>query len=223
MSITRLLLWLLALIGFALTPLAVQAHPHVWVTTITEIIHDAQGRVTGFRHHWTFDEIFSAFAAQGMDKNGDGKFDRQELTALAKVNITSLSEYDFFTHAKNAENSIPLTEPLDGYYLSHEEGKLTLHFVLPLKAPLDARSAQLNFAIYDPTYYVAFSYAKTSPVQLASNAPNGCRVEMRKPDPLSSKEVKLSDLSEAFFNELGQGSNIGSEFAQDVLVSCKPE
>lgn len=209
------------IVALVLFPPAAIAHPHVWVTSKTEIIHDAQGRVSGFHHHWTFDEVFSTFAVQGMDKNGDGKFDRKELEALAKVNITSLSEFDFFTFATNADKPVKLGAPSDGYFLSHEEGKLTLHFVLPLKTPLDARKTQIKFSIYDPTYYVAFSYAETSPVKLASNAPKGCHIEMHKPAPPSSKEQNLSDLSEAFYKELGEGSDLGGQFSRDVLIACK--
>lgn len=208
------------MLAIFLMPLRANAHPHVWVTTKTEILHDAQGRITAFRHHWTFDEIFSAMAAQGMDANKDGKFTRKELAELAKINITSLSEYDFFTYVETAKSDVSFREPEDGYYLTHEDGKLTLHFVLPLQTPLDARKDQVKFAIYDPTYYVAYSYAEKSPVWLASNAPKECKVEMQKPPPLSSKEVSLSDLSEAFSNEMGLGSDIGSEFAPNILIAC---
>lgn len=202
------------------TSFAAHAHPHVWVSTKTEVVHDAQGRIAGFRHHWTFDEVFSTYAAQGMDKNGDGKFDRAELAELAKVNITSLSEFDFFTFAKVGENSVMLNPPEEGYYLSHENGQLTLHFTLPLKTPLDARKGEFRFAIYDPTYFVAFSPSKEKPVTLARNAPNGCAASIEMPKPLSAQESTLSDLSEAFFNELGPGSDFGAQFAPDVLISC---
>ncbi len=213
-------LWGVLALAFALLRTPAHAHPHVWVTTKTEILHDTQGRVTAFRHHWTFDEIFSAFAAQGMDTNGDGKFDRKELMELAKENITSLTDFDFFTFTKKGDADVELREPEDGYYLSHEGGKLTLHFVLPLKTPLDARKDQVSFAIYDPTYFVSFAYAKKSPVQLATHAPTGCKIEMKKPEPLSSKESSLSDLSEAFFSELGEGSDFGAQFGQNVHITC---
>ncbi|MEM8743265.1 MAG: DUF1007 family protein [Pseudomonadota bacterium] len=203
------------------TAFAAQAHPHVWVSTKTEVVYDKQGRVTGFKHRWTFDEVFSTYAAQGMDKNGDGKFDRAELAELAKVNITSLSEFDFFTFPKVGEKDVPLNPPKEGYYLSHEGGQLTLHFTLPLKTPLDARKNDFRFAIYDPTYFVAFSHAEKAPVTLARGAPRGCAASIEKPKPLSAQETQLSDLSEAFFNELGAGSDFGAQFAPDVLISCK--
>ena len=50
------------------------AHPHVWATVHSEIILDANRQITGVRHAWTFDEMYSAMAVQGLDANGDGVF-----------------------------------------------------------------------------------------------------------------------------------------------------
>jgi hypothetical protein len=41
------------------------AHPHVWVTMTEELLYAPDGSVTGVRHAWTFDDMFSAFATQG--------------------------------------------------------------------------------------------------------------------------------------------------------------
>src|SRR5688572_365562 len=65
------------------------AHPHVWVMVETEIQTDGAKNVTGFRHKWTFDEFYSSFATQGLDVNGDGQFQPEELKELTEVNITS--------------------------------------------------------------------------------------------------------------------------------------
>src|SRR5215213_8527449 len=43
------------------------AHPHVWVTVKSELVYAPDGTLTAVRHHWTFDEMFSTFATQGMD------------------------------------------------------------------------------------------------------------------------------------------------------------
>lgn len=194
-----------------------RAHPHVWVTVRTEIVHDGQGRIAAFRHHWTFDEFFSGFATQGLDRNGDGTFDRAELAELAKVNVTSLAEFDFFTFPKAGGEKVELGPPLDGYHLVHENGRLTLHFTLPLETPLDPRTAGITFSIYDPTYYVAFSYAGDSPVRLVENAPAACRAEMpSRPEP----QPEVTNLGEAFFQNLGTGSDFGARFARDVAIAC---
>src|SRR5690606_28911769 len=38
-----------------------QAHPHVWVTMQSTILYGTDGKVTGVRHAWSFDDMFSAF------------------------------------------------------------------------------------------------------------------------------------------------------------------
>src|SRR3990170_141748 len=60
----------IAITGFA------QAHPHVWVTMKTDLVYAPDGRVTGVRHHWAFDDMFSAFATQGLESKEKGKFTR---------------------------------------------------------------------------------------------------------------------------------------------------
>src|SRR5689334_16060957 len=79
---------------------AAQAHPHVWVTVTSEIIYDANGTVTGVRQAWKFDDMYSAFATEGLEQKTKGVFTREELAGLADVNITNLKESDFFTYAK---------------------------------------------------------------------------------------------------------------------------
>jgi ABC-type uncharacterized transport system substrate-binding protein len=66
---------------------AAQAHPHVWVTMTEELLYAADGTVTGVRHAWTFDDMFSAFATQGLEQKTKATFTREELAPLAKVNV----------------------------------------------------------------------------------------------------------------------------------------
>ena len=54
-------------------------------------------QITGIRHHWTFDEFYTAMAMQGLDTDGDGVYSKEELEPLAKVNVESLKEFDYFT------------------------------------------------------------------------------------------------------------------------------
>ena len=50
---------------------SVSAHPHVWVTIHSEVIYGPTGAVTGIRHAWSFDDMFSAYAVQGMPQTND--------------------------------------------------------------------------------------------------------------------------------------------------------
>ena len=73
------------------------AHPHVWVIAKSELVYSPDGKLKEIRHAWTFDDMFSAFAAQGLDTNNDGKLSREELADLAKTNVESLKEFGYFT------------------------------------------------------------------------------------------------------------------------------
>jgi len=45
-----------------------------WVTIKSEIVYAPDGSVTGVRHAWTFDDMFSAFATQGLEAKKTGEF-----------------------------------------------------------------------------------------------------------------------------------------------------
>src|SRR5580692_11446000 len=90
-----LALFVIACAGLAAT--AAEAHPHVWVTMTTELIYAPDGSATGVRHAWTFDDMYSSFATQGIAAKTKGEFTREELQPLAQLNVESLKEYDYFT------------------------------------------------------------------------------------------------------------------------------
>lgn len=158
----------------ALAALAVgraEAHPHVWVDAASEIVFDSAGRIEGVRHHWRFDEAFSAFASQGLDEDGDGTLTREELQPLAQVNVESLSEYDFFTFLNAPGVEAKFGEPED-YWLEQMDDRLVLHFTLPLAEAL-APKGEVTLDVYDPEYFVAFALPSEKAVRL-NGAPAGC-------------------------------------------------
>ena len=188
-----------------------QAHPHVWVTMKADVVYAADGTATGIRHAWTFDDMFSTFATQGLASKEKGKFTREELAPLAEVNVTSLKEFDYFTHARQNGKNAELNAPVD-YYLEFNDGLLTLNFTLPFKAPVKAQSVDVE--VYDGTYFVNFSFAEKEPVRLVG-APQACKLAIARPG-----EAPAQGKGEAFFNNLTPGSNFGAQFANKIAVKC---
>jgi ABC-type uncharacterized transport system substrate-binding protein len=207
----------LALLVFAcLASFAIRtavAHPHVWVTMKSELVFAADGAVAGVRHAWTFDDMFSTFATQGIDSKVKGTFTREELAPLAEVNVTSLKEFDFFTFAKVNGAKAEFNNPVN-YWLDFKDGVLTLNFTLPFKTP--ARAKNLDIEVYDPTYFVEFSLAEKDPVAL-QGAPARCRVAVVRPQGAGTQGRPLS---ESFFNSLGRSSSWGAQFANKISVNC---
>lgn len=177
------------------------AHPHVWVTMKETVLYD-KGTITGLLQAWTFDEFYTQQAIEGLDKNGDGKYDREELKELAKVNIEGLKEFDYFTYAKLGETPLKFKPPID-YWLNYsDKGILTLHFTLPLETPVSAEAAGFNFAIFDSSYFIAFDFAQTDPVKLGAHAPATCKAAIHEP----SDDSDTQKLNDAFSSALGQES-----------------
>jgi ABC-type uncharacterized transport system substrate-binding protein len=177
----------IAALAFLATSGAALAHPHVFVDARLEVIFDPAGQVTALRHTWRFDDAFSAFAVQGMDMDGDGIYSPQELAPLAKVNVDSLKDYDYFTTPKLAGKRLGLKLPTD-YSLQMDDGFLTLFYTLGLRQPAKPDAAGLSIEVYDPSYFVDFEIVKDNPVVL-NGAPAGCKATVQRksePDPAAA-------------------------------------
>ncbi len=158
-----------------LTPAFAAAHPHVWVDAASEMVFDDKGRLAAIRHHWLFDEEFSAYALQGLDTNRDGKYSPEELVPLAKENVESLKDYDFFTFLAVGDYQATFAPPTK-YHLELAGGRLLLHFTLPLATPILPRGTT-TLGVYDPEYYVAFTLPNAEAVRLV-DAPEACKLSV---------------------------------------------
>ena len=58
---------LFALAAVLATASTAAAHPHVYVTIVSELVYNPDGTVKAIRHAWTFDDMFSAFAIRGIE------------------------------------------------------------------------------------------------------------------------------------------------------------
>lgn len=203
----------LALISALLVwTLPAQAHPHVWVTSSSEVVYAADGAITGVRHSWRFDDMFSTYALQDITAKTKGVYTREELAPLAQVNVDSLREFDFFTFAKagKAAAKEKFSDPVD-YFLEHKDGALILHFTLPFKSPL--KTKELALEIFDPSYFVGFELAAADPVKLAG-APANCKASVQRPGKAAS-----TPLNEKSF-ENGGNANFGASFSNKITVDC---
>ena len=204
-------------IGACLAAAPAVAHPHVFVDARAEIVFDPAGEITAVRHIWQFDEAFSAFAMQGLDKDGDGKLSDAELQPLAKVNVESLQEYDFFTILSVGKTREVMVPPKE-YWLQLHGPRLTLFYTLPLKKPVKV-SGKATLEVFDPEYFVAFTFPKDGPVKL-NGAPAGCTAAYHPPKELDAQTMatmaaipKDQDMSPALIDAAAGLANV-------ISVSC---
>src|SRR5689334_5384064 len=195
-------------VGFAALP--AQAHPHVWVTSSSELLYAADGSITGVRHAWTFDDMFTTYALQGIETKAKGVYSREELAPLAKDNVENLKEFGFFTFAKADGKKEKFLEPVD-YYLEYKDSALTLHFTLPLKNPLKPK--QLALDVFDPAFFIDFKLEEKDPIKLVG-APATCQLKVQRPG-----EADVKKLTEEMVAS-GDQSNYGAIYANKIFVNC---
>jgi ABC-type uncharacterized transport system substrate-binding protein len=207
-------LWgLLLLAGaLALGTVAAQAHPHVWITSTSELIYAPDGSFTGVRHAWTFDDMFSTYVLQGIETRTKGVYSHEELAPLAQTNVESLKEFGFFTFAKADGKKQKFEEPVD-YFMEYKDSLLTLHFTLPLKTPVTSK--ELVVEVFDREFFINFTFAEKDPVRLVG-APATCQMKFQRPNDGSASAQKLGEGS---FTD-GGIANFGMLFANKITVEC---
>jgi ABC-type uncharacterized transport system substrate-binding protein len=210
MTMHRLMALLALAGGLALAALPAQAHPHVWVTSASELVYSPDGSITGVRHAWTFDDMFTTYALQGIETKTKGVYTREELAPLAKDNVENLKEFGYFTFAKADGKKQKFEEPID-YFLEYKDSALTLHFTLPLKAP--AKPKQLALDIFDPSFFIDFKFEDKDPVKLVG-APETCQLKVQRPG-----EADVKKLTEEMIAS-GDQSNYGAMYANKIAVTC---
>lgn len=202
----------LALIAATASP--AWAHPHVFVTSRAEVVYAPDGKVTGVRHSWTFDQAYSAFITQGLDANKDGKLSPEELRTLAKENTESLADFEYFTVLK-ANGAKQAFDAARDYGMTYANEEATLSYFLPLKAPAVASKA-LTLEVSDPSYFVSFTMAEGDAVKLAG-APKGCATTITRPKAVPAAQ---QNLSESFFQALDAAANLAAQYANRAVVAC---
>ena len=177
----------------ASSPALAQAHPHVWVDAAAEVLFDDKGQIAAIRHHWRFDEGFSAYALQGLDTDRDGEYSPEELAAARARRMSSRSkDFDFFTFLSVGDYQAGFAAPTD-YQLDLMDDRLiaALHAAARAAAS-DARTAVL-LEVYDPEYYVAFSLPSIEAVRLV-DAPPACRLAVHPAqEPDAAAAAALAD------------------------------
>ena len=205
----------MALAALVLSLAPAFAHPHVWIVVRSQIQYGSDGKISGVQHAWTFDEGFSTYLTQGLDKDKDGKLSREELSGLAKENVESLVDSNYFTVAKANGKPVEAAAPKD-YFMEFDGKQLTLTYVLPLRAPAVPRLFSLE--VYDPGFFISFIPAPGDDAVTMKDAPKGCTVSFRRPKQIDDSQAKT--MTESFFNSLSASSDFGAQFASRALVAC---
>ncbi|WP_127143149.1 DUF1007 family protein [Pelagibacterium montanilacus] len=193
------------------------AHPHVFIDARGELLFE-DGRMSGMRHFWTFDEYFSSWAVQGLDTDGDGDLSQSELQPLAEENMVGLAFYDYYTFSGADQDPLGFADVRDPT-MRYEDGELELTFTLIFDTPRQIERGY-DISVGDPEYYAAFTFEGADAVSL-SNAPETCYVEVSEPRPISADlEERLFSLGPDVTELPDDLRQAARDLANLVTVSC---
>jgi ABC-type uncharacterized transport system substrate-binding protein len=196
------------------------AHPHLFATMQTSLLANAEGKISGLRIRWNFDETYTMFSLEGLDLNNNGTFEPEEIKPLTEENIKSLVESKYFTIAKSNGIEIPQAA-VTVYGQEIVDAKLSLWFELPFAQAVDPKAGRFEALIYDPDFFIAFDYLPEKPPVLEGALPGGCAMEL-KPIPtteeLDQTREMLADKPQDWKPETP--TDFGAMFAQPLVVAC---
>ena len=199
-----------------LQPVPAHAHPHVWIISHSDVVFDDKGQITAINIEWEFDEFYSMAAVEGLDANGNGTYEPEELHGLAGQNVEALKDFNYFTKIRAGSEDVPVSEVAE-FHSTFKDSRLTLYFQVPLAVPLDPRKAAVDYKVYDPSFYIAIEYAAKNPVSAVGTVPEGCTVGVRKPE---ADRDDAASQSEDFFANLLQTQDLGAIYSETVGVDC---
>lgn len=205
----------LLLISGMLFASAATAHPHVWVVVKDKVVIDKE-QIAGVEHEWVFDEIYSTTAVEGLDKNGDGKYTREELQELAQTNIDGLKDFENFTFGDVSGTKVAFGKPQD-YWLEHANNVLILHFYLPLAKPLPIATKHFRVTVLDPSYFIGFDFDNKAPFSMSEGAPADCKATIVQEE----EDADQAALNQAFSAQVGPMASTGGGGVSNTFeVQC---
>ncbi len=168
-ALKRLLLALALLAPAA----AAEAHPHIWIRASATMQFE-DGKITGIRHEWIFDDFFSNALISDFDKNKNKQFDPDEVKELETNAFVALKEFGYFTHVKVGGKAVTIETTRD-FTPTIKDGKVIYTFMAVLPQPVDPRAAQFAAGVYDHSYYVDVEVNPQLGVKLAGGGSEACK------------------------------------------------
>jgi len=165
----------------------------MWIDARAVIDVDAQHRITAVRQVWLFDEMFGAYATQGLPKGKGGSLPAATLKGMADDWMKALGEpiSHYFTRVTVGGKTATFGAPRDAKAdWNPKTTRLTLSFTLPLATPMPVGADGAQVDIYDPTYFVAYAFDEKGAVSLGGPDAAACTSAYRKPKELDWKTMQ---------------------------------
>jgi ABC-type uncharacterized transport system substrate-binding protein len=201
----------IGLMGLLAFQAPVRAHPHVFIDVDLELDVSDGGDLRAISYDWTFDDMYSAFAMQGLPR-ANGAPTQAALAKVADAIIEKLDNVDYFTKAAAVGHELQATGAQQAR-ATFDDGRLRLAFTVTLRA-IGGAADKVNVQVFDPQSVVAVSVKDSVRVR----GPARCTHQLLRAGPLDPSDARQLDDS-LRTNQLA--ANFGAKLATTIALDCR--
>ncbi len=196
------------------------AHPHIFVDAGIEVVFDDQGRATGLRITWAYDDLFSLIILEdrALDRDFDGVLTPDEVVAIQGFDMQWDAGFAGDTYALREAEPLALSGPAD-WTTDYADGRLISTHLRQFAEPVTLGDDQpLIVQVYDPGFYTAYSL--TIDTVLTGGA--GCAAQAFEPDRKAADAILQAAIDEMAGSSDVEGEfpAIGAAYAEEVRITC---
>lgn len=211
----RLLPILAAAVLLATGPRPATAHPHAWIDVKVKVLFDDKHRLYALEETWFFDPLYTAFSLDGLKRGPDGAPDPKAIDALMHENMKNIKVYHYLTEVEQGDAKATFSGVRDVRGSLHDK-RLLLTFTLLLDTPVDAAKGPIDYAVFDPTYYIEMLHVEGGHAIELSGAAPGCSYRLIPPNP----NPDAVGLAASLDRTQSSGDGLGKFFAERVTIRC---
>src|SRR5690606_22369517 len=145
--------------------------------------------------------------------------DNAELEEVGSVIHESLAEFNYFQIVTAGGKEVEMHAP-DRIMANFEDNQLIILFESRPAEPLHL-DGQLDFGVYDPTFYTAIDFYEDESLVVAG-LPESCTRSVVRPDPDEAIAMNQQSLTDAFFND-PSNNDYSKLFATRLELNCTGE
>ncbi len=206
-------LWIAICVVMGLNPPA-HAHPHAWIDVQSQVVFNADGKITSIQVNWLLDEGYTIFVINGLSEDIADPLTPAGFNEMAQKVMQNLRPYSFFTQITHNNQAIAIADVANVKASLTKDHRFSLIFSALLEHPVPPE--HFSYRIFDPTYYIEVLHIEGKDAITLKNAPKTCTVKLIKPTPDIEDVVRAANLGQTDQAD----DNLGEVFAERVRLSC---
>jgi ABC-type uncharacterized transport system substrate-binding protein len=98
----------------------------------------------------------------------------------------------------------------------NDQGRLQMVFVVPFDKPVNIKTTELTYQIYDPDFFIAYEFVKERPVAIIGDMPKGCSASVGNNEFDEQVEQTQADAGR-------QANRLATRAANRFRLAVRPE